>query len=155
MPPLPSLRASDADREHVAERLRHATAEGRLTADELEDRLAALFAAKTYGELDALVADLPVPRSRDRGRLEVPRWVWGAGAAMLLLPILGMLTAVGHHADEAFDPSRFGRHGNLPGRLADSHHAIVGAASTFTVLMLIAIAVTATWLLRSKKAPSA
>jgi pilus assembly protein TadC len=53
------LRASDADRESVAERLREATAEGRLLAEELEQRLASALRARTYGELDAVVADLP------------------------------------------------------------------------------------------------
>lgn len=57
-----TLRASDADREQVAERLRQATAEGRLLAEELEQRLGTLFRARTYGELDALVADLPAGR---------------------------------------------------------------------------------------------
>jgi hypothetical protein len=65
-----TLRASDADREQVAERLRHATGEGRLLAEELEERLEAVFSARTYGELDAVVADLPgVPapaRQRER-----------------------------------------------------------------------------------------
>jgi hypothetical protein len=46
----------------VAERLRQATAEGRLLAEELEQRLGAVFAARTYGELDALTADLPPSR---------------------------------------------------------------------------------------------
>ena len=54
-----TLRASDADREHVAERLRHAAGEGRILAEELEERLEAVFSARTYGELDAVVADLP------------------------------------------------------------------------------------------------
>ncbi|HYZ79957.1 MAG TPA: DUF1707 domain-containing protein [Solirubrobacteraceae bacterium] len=58
------MRASDADRESIAERLRHATVEGRLVAEELEERLESVFAARTYGELDALVADLPVPRAQ-------------------------------------------------------------------------------------------
>jgi hypothetical protein len=55
------LRASDADREQIAERLRHAAAEGRLFADELEERLGAALSAKTYGELDEVVSDLPEP----------------------------------------------------------------------------------------------
>lgn len=53
------MRASDADREQFAERLRHATGEGRLVAEELEERLGAVFSARTYGDLDAVVADLP------------------------------------------------------------------------------------------------
>jgi hypothetical protein len=54
-----AIRASDADRERVAERLRQAAAEGRLLTDELEQRLEASFSARTYGQLNALVADLP------------------------------------------------------------------------------------------------
>ena len=53
------MRASDADREQVAEFLRHAAGEGRLLVDELEDRLGAALSAKTYAELDAITADLP------------------------------------------------------------------------------------------------
>ncbi len=56
------LRASDADREQVADRLRRAAAEGRLLAEELEQRLGEAFRARTYGELDATVADLPGER---------------------------------------------------------------------------------------------
>ena len=54
-----SLRASDADRDRVADRLRDAAAEGRLLANELEDRLATALRARTYGELDEVVDDLP------------------------------------------------------------------------------------------------
>ena len=54
-----AIRASDADRERVAERLRQAAAEGRLLTDELEQRLEASFSARTYGQRNALVADLP------------------------------------------------------------------------------------------------
>jgi hypothetical protein len=59
-----TLRASDADRELIAERLRQAATEGRLSADELDDRLGTALSARTYGELDTLVADLPAPPSR-------------------------------------------------------------------------------------------
>jgi Domain of unknown function (DUF1707) len=54
-----SLRASDDDRERVADVLRQAAADGRLTLAELQDRLEALYAAKTYGELEPVVSDLP------------------------------------------------------------------------------------------------
>jgi hypothetical protein len=53
------LRAGDADRERVAERLRTALDEGRLNLYEYDDRLREAYAAKTYRELDALLADLP------------------------------------------------------------------------------------------------
>ncbi|MFJ9555362.1 DUF1707 domain-containing protein [Nocardiopsis sp. NPDC101807] len=54
------IRASDADRDKVAERLREAVAEGRLTPVEHEERLDTLYKAKTVGELAPIVSDLPV-----------------------------------------------------------------------------------------------
>ncbi len=59
MPGDPRLRASDADRERTAQLLREHHAVGRLTAEEFDERLNKVFAAKTVGELDALLADLP------------------------------------------------------------------------------------------------
>ncbi len=53
------MRASDADRERTATLLREHHAEGRLTAAEFSDRVDRTFEAKTIGELDALLADLP------------------------------------------------------------------------------------------------
>lgn len=52
------MRASDADRERIAQVLHKATAEGRLDIHELDERLAAVYAAKTYGELAPITADL-------------------------------------------------------------------------------------------------
>ena len=54
-----TLRASDADRERVVEELRAHGGEGRLDVDELEQRTARAFAARTVGELAELTADLP------------------------------------------------------------------------------------------------
>ncbi|CCB76608.1 conserved protein of unknown function [Streptantibioticus cattleyicolor NRRL 8057 = DSM 46488] len=54
-----ALRASDADRDRIAEILREALAEGRLTAEEHSERLDAAYAARTVGELAPLVRDLP------------------------------------------------------------------------------------------------
>jgi hypothetical protein len=54
-----SLRASDRDRERVAEILRDAAGEGRLGMDELDERLNAAYAAKTYAELEPVIQDLP------------------------------------------------------------------------------------------------
>ncbi|MEU0007035.1 DUF1707 domain-containing protein [Streptomyces sp. NPDC006314] len=56
---VPDLRASDADRERVAEVLRDALAEGRLDMEEFEERLEAAYKARTYGELAPLTRDLP------------------------------------------------------------------------------------------------
>lgn len=58
--PVPSqLRASHEDRDAVIEVLRVAAGDGRLTADELDERLEIAFNARTYGELAKLTADLP------------------------------------------------------------------------------------------------
>ena len=54
------LRASDADRDHVAELLGQALAEGRLDAQEHSERLEEVYTAKTLGQLRPLVSDLPV-----------------------------------------------------------------------------------------------
>ena len=54
------LRASHEDRDAVIETLRVAAGDGRLTADELDERLEIAFNAKTYGELAVLTSDLPI-----------------------------------------------------------------------------------------------
>ena len=54
-----SMRASDADRERVAQVLHQAMAEGRLTVSELDERLVGLYQAKTFGELVPFTQDLP------------------------------------------------------------------------------------------------
>jgi hypothetical protein len=55
------LRISDADRHQVAELLREAAGEGRLDLEELDERLEATYAAKTYADLVPITIDLPVP----------------------------------------------------------------------------------------------
>jgi hypothetical protein len=59
-PRPPALRASDAERERTQELLRDAAAEGRLTFEELADRIDAAGRATTREELERLTADLPV-----------------------------------------------------------------------------------------------
>ncbi|MFD8555038.1 DUF1707 domain-containing protein [Streptomyces fradiae] len=58
-PAAPAMRASDADRDRVADILREALAEGRLDAEEHGERIDAVYRAKTLGELEPLVRDLP------------------------------------------------------------------------------------------------
>lgn len=59
----PDVRASDADRDRVADILREALAEGRLDTEEHSERIDAVYSAKTMGELEPLVRDLPQPRT--------------------------------------------------------------------------------------------
>jgi Domain of unknown function (DUF1707) len=59
MTPRTQLRAADADRQAVADRLLRALEEGRLDLLEYDDRLARAYRSVTYGELTELLADLP------------------------------------------------------------------------------------------------
>ncbi|TGA87263.1 DUF1707 and DUF2154 domain-containing protein [Streptomyces palmae] len=71
------MRASDAERERVADALRDGVAEGRLTMEEFEERLDAAYRARTHRELEPLVRDLPVPTGTVPGRA-VERSGWSA-----------------------------------------------------------------------------
>jgi Domain of unknown function (DUF1707) len=59
------LRISDADRHQVAEVLREAAGEGRIDLTELDERLEATYAARTYADLVPITLDLPVTRQTD------------------------------------------------------------------------------------------
>lgn len=85
------MRASDADRERVANVLREAAGDGRLTMDELDERLDAVYAAKTYAELEPITHDLP-----------------GAGASHVPAPA----------PSAAADPTRFGAEPSSGGAVA-------------------------------------
>jgi hypothetical protein len=94
------MRAADADRHQVAERLKAALDEGRLSLHEYDDRVKEAYAARTYADLMGLVTDLPQPgmsaaevaakqaaeRRRAANRLPtslIVLWtIWGALAAV-------------------------------------------------------------------------
>lgn len=59
VPARPEVRISDADRESVIARLNVAVVEGRLTLPEFEERVAGVLRARTYGETEPFIADLP------------------------------------------------------------------------------------------------
>jgi hypothetical protein len=71
------LRASDAERERVAGLLRDAAAEGRITLEELSERLELAWAARTQPELDTVVEDLPDRDAvfTDRRPARASRWI--------------------------------------------------------------------------------
>ncbi len=90
------LRASYADRDHVIDTLKAAFVQGRLTKDELDLRVGQTFAARTYGELAALTADLPTgltgarspgraTRAQTRRPVRAAKAAAGAGLALALL----------------------------------------------------------------------
>lgn len=68
------MRAADADRERYAARVRQALEEGRLSLSEMDERLRDVYGAKTFGELDRLVADLPGLTPQEQAQLaQVPQ----------------------------------------------------------------------------------
>jgi hypothetical protein len=81
------LRASDSDRDTVVDRLREAAGEGRLEPEELEERVEAALRARTYGELDWLVADLPGHVATRPRRLR-------AGPLLSLVAVVAVVTLV-------------------------------------------------------------
>jgi hypothetical protein len=97
------MRAADADRQQVDENLRVALDEGRLDLHEYDDRLRRAYAAKTYGDLDRLLTDLPdaAPVARPASAPVVPvarlagataawlRHVWGSW-----VQVAAVLTAI-------------------------------------------------------------
>lgn len=98
----PNLRAADADRERVAEQLRKGHGEGRLDLTEFQQRLEHCYEAKTLGELDALVSDLPrqdqLEERRSVGMFPSWRWRFGPIAPILIaLLVLSALSGGDHH----------------------------------------------------------
>jgi hypothetical protein len=119
------LRAANADRERVVSRLIRAQEQGRIDVFEFDERLAAAYAARTYGELDALTVDLPaeapeagpagpaggvptgvptggprLPGRRGRGyllalRIEGAAWLF---ASVINLMIWAIVSVAGAHA---------------------------------------------------------
>jgi Domain of unknown function (DUF1707) len=75
-----SIRSSRAEREQVIELLKAAFVQGRLTADELDVRLGQAFASRTYAELAAVTADIPVDLVRAQPRPALARAKQATGA---------------------------------------------------------------------------
>jgi hypothetical protein len=61
VPPTGALRCSDGEREQTSAVLHAAAGEGRLSLEEVEERLAKIYSARFRHELDAVTADLPLP----------------------------------------------------------------------------------------------
>jgi len=89
------MRAADADRQAVADKLKVALDEGRLELHEYDDRLQRAYAAKTYGDLNVLLIDLPTaglvgsrpsPGAADikHPTAEWLRHVWGSWASAVV-----------------------------------------------------------------------
>jgi hypothetical protein len=98
-PGQPALRASDADRERTAERLRLAASEGRLTFEELDERLDAAYAARTRDALRELLADVAEDGPGDDVAAPTPGGAVvrpGEGGTSWLVAIMGGRERKGH-----------------------------------------------------------
>jgi hypothetical protein len=87
----PNLRASDADREATADRLRQHHTDGRLDQDEFQERLDKCFAAKTVGELAELTRDLPGDPAR---QVAGGRARFGLLGCLRMIPIVPIILAI-------------------------------------------------------------
>jgi hypothetical protein len=108
MSDLSSLRVADADREQLIDELREHAIAGRLTSDELEDRIGGAYGASTRGQLDALRADLPVSstsvklalvKRKVQLRRRLAQEAGGALGVSALSVGIWLLTGHGHHGD--------------------------------------------------------
>ncbi|KOU15536.1 DUF1707 SHOCT-like domain-containing protein [Streptomyces sp. WM6368] len=124
--PLPELRASDADRDRVVERLRDAVAEGRLDMEEFEERLEAAYKSRTYAELEPLTRDLPAPAGGPAGhRSEAAAEPWrgrigGPGSSSAAVAVMSGFQRKGRWTvPERFDAVAFWGGGELDLREAD------------------------------------
>ena len=90
--PAPHIRASDADRERTGAFLERHCAEGRLTPEELSERLEAAYSARTLGELARLRSDLPEDPSALPARPQPAR---GRRALAVGVALAGLLLAAG------------------------------------------------------------
>jgi uncharacterized membrane protein len=139
------LRASDADRERLVELLKTAFAEGRLSQDEYNFRMGHAYTARTYGELGALVSDLPgaMPRAAYGYPVDRPRRANSMAVASLvcgLLEIFFGFTAIpavilGHKALRQI------RQTGEPGRGMAKAGLVLGwsAIGIFVILMAVAV----------------
>ena len=87
----PNLRASDADRDAIADRLRQHHTDGRLDQDEFQERLDRCFAAKTVGELAELTRDMPDDTARRRAG---GRTGFGLLGCLRMIPIVPIILAI-------------------------------------------------------------
>jgi Domain of unknown function (DUF1707)/Cell wall-active antibiotics response 4TMS YvqF len=95
--PASGLRISDADRQAAVELLKNASAEGRITLAEYDERVTAAYAAKYYGDLEPLLADLP-------------RAAGGAGPSVspVAVPVAGAAVAAGPTVAAESEAARIG-----------------------------------------------
>ncbi len=92
----PNLRVGDAEREAISERLQKSHVEGRLDVQEFQDRIDRCYQAKTIGELERVVSDLPAPQATARPpRLPQLRPIRLVPIVLLILVVASAISHVG------------------------------------------------------------
>jgi hypothetical protein len=139
-PLKPDLRASDTDREATVEQLRVAALEGRLDSDELEERLAAAYAARYCGELARLTGDVtPPPRFVAMGAPRVnPLAIISLIVALFWFGWLGSIAGVvlGHTALHQIKRSGGREYGRTPALIGTA----LGYLGLTSLLMIVLFA---------------
>jgi hypothetical protein len=138
------MRAADSDRQAVADRLKQAVDEGRLDLAEYDERLQKTYAAKTYGDLEGLLDDIPgaavsaaapapvaqpvaapAPAPASRAGQLVRSWLGGFGGIFVISTVIWLATSLGSGHVQYFwpvwllIPMALGLFGRLDGR--DGH----------------------------------
>lgn len=120
------MRAGDKDRQAVADQLKQALDEGRLDLSEYDERLQQTYAAKTYGELDGLLADVPGAGSTLQPRVSsepaphaaasapqrpssrsgqlVRAWLGGFGGIFVVSTVIWLVSSIGSGHVQYFWP---------------------------------------------------
>jgi len=134
------MRAADADRQAIADRLKKALDEGRLDLHEYDERLQKTYTAKTYGDLTGLIDDLPGPvplqqsqvqpfqeasplaAQPEQSRRGMASWVYPYGGVVLVSVLIWAISSIGAGELNYFwpvwmlIPLIFGVFGQLAGR---------------------------------------
>jgi hypothetical protein len=112
------MRAADSDRQAVADKLKKALDEGRLDLGEYDERLQKTYAAKTYGDLNGLLDDLPgiapaqpvpatpapPPERKARSGQLVKAWLGGFGGVFVVSTVIWLATSIGSGHMQYFWP---------------------------------------------------
>ena len=133
----PEVRASDRERDAVLQRVQQAFAEGRLDDTEFDDRMRAALAARTHGELDVLLTDLPAELSSSAPATRVP----GPGPGKLAVAYKGSVRRAGRwRVPERYTTVVYKGGGTLDLRVAElsgpvTTMRVVAYKSTVTILV--------------------
>jgi hypothetical protein len=122
-------------------------AEGRLNEEELDQRLDALYAARTYSDLDVLLADLPANRPLKRVRVRPGRLVGAVSAVSFVVMMLGVLVILRGRSAAGVFGTGHQRRLILPDPLAGPHEGLIIAATLVAASVMVLTSAALLWAL--------